>query len=123
MASSKALTGGTGDVNPQQLTAILVQTGVDATTDLEIALPVPRAYATKQNRALVVELIKAEVSFNNFTLTASANRICTIGTQPLPTQGDDSVFVVCKEVTAFGDGTGFIDISPSAYVDYNARYY
>jgi hypothetical protein len=57
MASTKSLTGGSGDVNPQLLHAVLQQDGTNATI-LTIPIPIPRFPAAK-NKAFVMEVLKA----------------------------------------------------------------
>jgi len=61
MASKRALTGGTGDVNPQYLSGRVDQTSVNQTITKQFPLPVPRIPQSK--KATVVELLKVYVAF------------------------------------------------------------
>lgn len=57
MATTKELTGGTGDVNPQLLNVLVTQTAADANTEGEVALPIPR-YNAKSGRSIVLEILR-----------------------------------------------------------------
>jgi len=59
MATAAALTGGTGDVNPQLLSVTVVQAAVDQTTTVEIPLPIPRFTATSST-AIVMEIFRVD---------------------------------------------------------------
>lgn len=50
------LTGGTGDVNPQEMTFELTQTGADTSTIGKLNLPIPRL-PTSPGRNLVIEIL------------------------------------------------------------------
>lgn len=58
-----SLTGGSGDVNPQEfIIPILVQGGNDTTKTATIPLPIPR-YPTSQGKNLVIEVLWVEFNF------------------------------------------------------------
>jgi hypothetical protein len=50
------LTGGSGDVNPQEFTAHVIQGGADAAAQVAVQLPIPRL-PTKPGRNLVMEFL------------------------------------------------------------------
>lgn len=56
MASRRALTGGSGDVNPQFISFSVVQTGTDTTTNLAVAVPIQRL-SQGAGRAQVLEVL------------------------------------------------------------------
>jgi len=58
MASTKELTGGTGDVNPQVLNFVVTQSAADTNTTGEAPLPVPRGFSPKKGKALVLEVLR-----------------------------------------------------------------
>lgn len=64
MSSTKALTGGTSDVNPQLLNLTVTQTAADTSTTLEQPIPVPRFTAGKA-RSLVIEILWLQWNFAN----------------------------------------------------------
>lgn len=55
MASRRALTGGTGDVNPQFISFNVAQSGNDATTTLTLSVPIQRL--STGGRAQVLEVL------------------------------------------------------------------
>lgn len=55
-SSNGSLTGGTGDVNPQQMRGTLTLTG--AGTFTQLTLPIPRQVLQQGNRAQVIEVLK-----------------------------------------------------------------
>lgn len=76
MATAKELTGGTGDVNPQILTARVVQSAADTTTTQEILLPVPRP-SSRKGRSIVMEILR--VKYNISDLVTPAGQIQVLG--------------------------------------------
>lgn len=59
MATRRALTGGTGDVNPQFVTLNATQTGTDTTTTVAFPIPIQRLGTSRgSERAQVMELLK-----------------------------------------------------------------
>lgn len=56
-ARDKSLTGGSGDVKPQQLVGALTQLSVDTHAVLTIPLPVSKLVGTKQS-ATIIEILK-----------------------------------------------------------------
>lgn len=64
---SDSLTGGTGDVNPQWLSADCVQTGQNATTTSTITLPIDPTNAGRQ--PTVIEVLKVFLDADNETPT------------------------------------------------------
>jgi len=53
------LTGGTKDVNPQQYTINLVQSGNDLTNNIKVPVPVYR-FPLKNDRAMVMEILRVQ---------------------------------------------------------------
>lgn len=108
MASTKELTGGTGDVNPQQLFLDLSQSGADAATNFDVPLPIPR-YNAKANRSIVLEILRI-VSVANQTTAPGAGVASevqvTLGTQPTPLVTQATTFFVDSReidtITAIG---------------------
>lgn len=90
MSSVKELTGGTGDVNPQYLTAQVAQTGADVTTAVTFPLPVPR-FSPKTGRSIVLEVLR--VSFDlrtaNWTFVNNARVTATISSSNTAFDVDD----------------------------------
>lgn len=76
------LTGGSGDVNPQEIVfPLLTQTGADAARQVAIQLPIPRL-PTSPGRNLVIEVLwvdfyfnieGAAVGFNRFSASITTN--------------------------------------------------
>jgi hypothetical protein len=66
MASRRALTGGTGDVNPQFISFNVVQSGNDAVTTLPINVPVQRL--SNQGRAQILEVLCVKYDSSNYEL-------------------------------------------------------
>lgn len=60
MSTSKALTGGTGDVNPQYLTFSAVQSSLNETVVVESPLNLGPSATVKKGKALVFELLKIQ---------------------------------------------------------------
>jgi len=58
MASRKALTGGTDDVNPQYLSARFSQSGTDSTDVFQFATPIVRVGSNSNGRATIMEILK-----------------------------------------------------------------
>lgn len=108
MASTKALTGGTGDVNPQQLFARVVQTGADVNTTVEVPLPVPRSFTSKKGSAIVVEILRSEVRFSDFTPAAAQQSVeVFVGTAATPDPGEATTFLVEGIDGLFASAVGF----------------
>lgn len=63
MSSRRALTGGTGDVNPQFISWQVSQTSTDATTTLALAVPIQRL-SQGAGRAQVLEVLKVKYEAN-----------------------------------------------------------
>ena len=72
MSSIKELTGGTGDVNPQYLSAVVTQSAADAKTGVQFILPVPRT-SQKPSRTIVVEILKVEFMVDQFDWVFAQN--------------------------------------------------
>ncbi len=60
MSSKRALTGGTGDVNPQWLRFEVTESAANTFTQAEIQIPVMRV-GFQQNRAQVIEILAIEI--------------------------------------------------------------
>lgn len=92
MASSRALTGGTKDVNPQYFRTLVTYTAADGsnkTTVAESAIPVQRL--NNKNRSMVMEILK--ISYIPKHVGAPADAWCGLATsrppdgKPSPSQG------------------------------------
>lgn len=107
MASASALTGGTGDVNPQQLTFSITQTGNDTTTDLLVPVPIPR-FSAKKNQSIVLELLRSEVLFDQYTPVAvQSSQSVLIGTSDIPANDDPTTFLVESSDFILSTAVGF----------------
>lgn len=62
MSKRKApeLTGGTGDVNPQWFSFVVLQTGNDAETTNTVDLPISPGQVSRGNKAVVIELLRVQ---------------------------------------------------------------
>lgn len=58
-----ALTGGTGDVNPQLMHGRVTQSGADATTTQAFNVPIARLPQAGEDSALILEILKIWVDF------------------------------------------------------------
>jgi len=98
------MTGGSGDVNPQFLSFSAVQSGADATTTTQQTLPIEKYGNNGQNRARVVEILKA---FTSFSIPAETDSIQTLiistnnnaATAPAAGFADTRVFVAYSRRT------------------------
>lgn len=70
----ESLTGGSGDVNPQTFVVTATQTGADASTVVQLPLPIPRL-PTKPGRNLVIEILNIDYYHVNPTTVGSATTI------------------------------------------------
>ena len=108
MATSKELTGGTGDVNPQWLSALTEQSAADVTTQSEVNLPIPR-FAAKAGRAIVLEVLAVDFIFADFGAAPAANSfvLCTLGTNQNDTAiASSAVFAVVLLDSIFTSAVG-----------------
>lgn len=90
-----SLTGGTGDVNPQFLTFSAIQSGADATTTTQVAVPIQRLPSS--GRSQVMEVLKVSYSDNTIVETDNSVRAYlttrSFGTTEVPSQyGEATVF-------------------------------
>lgn len=81
MATTKELTGGTGDLNPQFITALVTQPANDVSEQTEISLPIPR-FAAKAGRSIVLEVLAVDFIYADFGAAPAANSftLCTLST-------------------------------------------
>ena len=77
MATSRSLTGGTGDVNPQMMVITGTQANADDNVNMTVVLPFMPGPAGK-NQATVVEVLKVRTHFRNM-----ANWIPNAGQVPV----------------------------------------
>jgi len=70
MASRRALTGGTGDVNPQWMSIYAKQTGQDETTTLAFAIPIQRLPGGRGAQVMEVLWVDYDAPANQGTSTA-----------------------------------------------------
>jgi len=64
MSSRRALTGGTGDVNPQYISVALNQSAADSTNTFALNIPVQRL--PTGGKAQVMEVLKVSYESANF---------------------------------------------------------
>lgn len=109
MATSKELTGGTGDVNPQILNLVVTQSAADTTTTGEAPLPIPRGYSSKKGKAIVFEILRVVYVFADFTpLAANAFLSATLSTTGASIATEDpEVFSVSSIDGIFATAVGF----------------
>jgi hypothetical protein len=119
------LTGGTGDVNPQQMTVSVTQTGSDVYTYAQIPNPVPR-YPGANNKAIVMEVLNV-LWFNPNAPSAAASSVITgtLATRVFANNGatvtpatafaEPSVFSIYNERTLFATAVGFQAFSAEAF--------
>lgn len=67
MATKRALTGGTGDVNPQYLLATVTGTGGDGFAAVKISIPIFRGQGNSQRKVTVMELLKTTWDFSSLS--------------------------------------------------------
>lgn len=78
------LTGGSGDVNPQEFSITISQSPADATATVVQPLPIPRL-PTSPGRNLVIEILEVEMWHINPILTVtSSSFLLTLTTNPNP---------------------------------------
>lgn len=83
--SGDQLTGGSGDVNPQEMVQELTQTGADTTTITRMALPIPRL-PTKPGKNLVIELLWVQYFWMNKTYPGAgviSTMVANVTTNPV----------------------------------------
>ena len=108
IAARESLTGGTGDVNPQQFTIQVTQLVADQWNFAAIPNPVPR-YPGSTQRAVVMEILRVNW-FNASGISAAAS---------------STVFaaLATREIAAVGSAPTALAIfsNPSVFSFYNAR--
>lgn len=138
MASSRALTGGTNDVNPQPLRARVTLTALTTRTRAlsSIALPVPVQRLGAGNRAQVLEILKIDwdwrapfvgnakvIGNGTVTITVSTR---SNGTTNVPTFGCADPYSIMHIVeqavpalpqTTEADAAGYVDFASSGTRD------
>lgn len=108
MASSKELTGGTGDVNPQILTVEISQTTLNQSISLEVPLPIPRTPSTTSGRTTVIEILWATSGMEQLVTTATQRIESTVSTSPNATDvSTNQVFAYLFVEQDTADATGF----------------
>lgn len=76
------LTGGSGDVNPQEFSITITQTAPEVSTTVTQPLPIPRL-PTSPGRNLVIEILEVEMFHINPALSSFNQTIfCTLTTNP-----------------------------------------
>ena len=118
MASAKELTGGTGDVNPQLLTAIVTQTAADTATELEI--PIPKAnLPVQKGKVILLEVLDVKYWFSNI-VGVSANmsaRILLSGEAGATQAHESDVFSYYELDGVFVTAAGFSWTRRGPWVD------
>lgn len=97
MASSKSLTGGTGDVNPQFLSLELTLSAANTLTNQSVVLPISK-FQQKGNKAVVIEILKVFwnsplVDANNAAGGNNITQTAHLSTALLGTAAPNSPFV------------------------------
>jgi len=91
MANKRQLTGGTGDVNPQFLSASVLQTGTDSTNVFPLTTPIVRVGQDRSGTATIMEFLKVfftlpEVKVDQGgAVSVSAAEISILTASPSPT--------------------------------------
>lgn len=118
MATSKELTGGTGDVNPQILTASVIQSAADTTTSLEIPVPIAR-FQTKKGRSIVMEILKVKYDFGDIVTPGGAVNIAALLSTAASPAGtiDPTVFSSTKLDGIFATAVGFAYFPRGPFTD------
>jgi hypothetical protein len=129
MSSVKELTGGTGDVNPQQLFVVVAQGSIDSSETVEVPLPIPRLSNAKPGRAIVLEVLKIHTTldpiFRIDPLVASqCTQFVSIGTD-LGNLAVNSTTVffrreinqITSSTSVSGAGGGFAAVSSTEWAD------
>lgn len=78
------LTGGTNDVNPQEMVIVSIQSGADTATITPQQLPIPRL-PTRPGRNLVIEVLEVDYFHNNPVLPGAGgnnSNLVTLTTNP-----------------------------------------
>lgn len=125
MASRRALTGGTGDVNPQFLSFSVQQSGNDATTTLAVNIPVQRLPTTGRAQVMEVLMVKYDGSTLGGSSTAEVPRryVTSMYDSSIlhPTEWSRSLTV---RVTTRNPGTTAVGYNdPSVFSYYNKTKY
>lgn len=89
MATRRALTGGTGDVNPQYLSFRILQSAADTRTTLQIPLPIQRMATGGSQRAQVMEVLNVKYETSNI---AGAGATQTAHRYQVPRNDDERYF-------------------------------
>lgn len=121
------MTGGSGDVSPQLITAAVTMTAANTFTETTIAIPVNRV-ATRKGRATVLELLKIfwdlGVKDNNYAAGGETSIVtATLSVAPAATLANSSplvLSVVTKEYRGAFTAAGSYSsvISEPAVVDF-----
>lgn len=114
VAVDGSLSGGTGDVNPQQMTVRVTQSAADTFTSVSLPNPVPR-YPGANNRAVVLEVLRVDFyNENTFYIAGNANIFAALSTRQLPAAAtgatafeEPSTFAFYNERTLFATAAGF----------------
>ncbi len=112
MSTDKALTGGTGDVNPQQVLLNAKQdNAIDADTLVNFSLPQAIGIPTTKTRAVVFELLRGDVVFTpGFNLGEVAGVTLTmnmaIGSPPQPITPEQAVVIWSGNRTKYTAAAG-----------------
>lgn len=72
MSSSKGLTGGTRDVNPQFMLISTTQSAADVTTTSSIPVPINRLGGGSTQNVVIIEILKLFWQFTDFAVSGAA---------------------------------------------------
>lgn len=112
---AQVLTGGTGDVNPQWVAFGVVQSGNDIATTGSLALPISPSMVSRDDHALVIELLKVQFIWALDATQAPAlpqQWLAILTTADVPSGVPESTLltstqtVVCHKTAAFQFGAG-----------------
>lgn len=108
MASAKELTGGTGDVNPQILSATGSQSAADTFTTVEIPLPIPRP-AARKGKSIVMEILGVKYQLGDLVVPAGQINITPFlaTSSSASTIGDPTTFSWISRDGLFSTAIGF----------------
>lgn len=90
MPTARSLTGGTGDLKPQQMNINMSQSAADTLTQQRFQTPVPRNLTSRAGKATVMEILQVHfypLANNTNPAEADSSIICALGTTTLPSTG------------------------------------
>lgn len=116
------LTGGSGDVNPQQMVFTVTQTGNDVTTIGALQMPIPRL-PTKPGKNLVIELLEVEYYWHGGVAGAAGVTIdmaASVTTNPVVPANELELVQDVRKLSWIAQRT--VDVTATGIVDIENRY-